>query len=352
MADLSRLRAESQLLGAERATDTAGVVARLGALQAQDLAATALAVRARTSGLTADQVDLDGEGFVRTWLMRGTLHAVAADDAGWMLDLLGPVNRAKGARRRTQLGLDDELCERAVEVLPAVLADGPLGRAEVVSRLASHGVEISPDGQAAPHLLGYAASRGVLCLGPELGRGKATYRLLEASSELSREEALAELARRYLRGHQPAGPADFAAWSGLSARDAKAAFASLDSEIVPLGPFWTLGAAAEVPSPGSIRLVGHFDPYLLGYADKTAVVPSEYVARVRTGGGFVTPTVLVDGEAVAIWRQKGAALTVEPFEPLADDVRAAVEAEVTDIGRFLDTPVRLQMGHGHLGDAN
>ncbi|SHN34335.1 winged helix DNA-binding domain-containing protein [Cryptosporangium aurantiacum] len=332
MPSLPRLRAESQLLGAERATDTAAVVARLGALQAQDLSATTLAVRARSTGLTADEVDLEGEGFVRTWLMRGTLHVVAEADAGWMLGLLGPVNRAKGARRRAQLGLDDALCERAVEALPSVLADGPLGRAEVVSGLASLGVTLGPEGQAAPHLLGYAASFGVISLGPELARGKASYRLLEASSALSRDEALAELARRYLRGHQPAEPADFAAWSGLSARDAKAAFASLE----PPEP-------VTEPQPGSVRMVGHFDPYLLGYADKTAAVPAEFVARVRTGGGFVTPTVLVDGSAVATWRLSGAALSVRPFTPLSDAVRAGIQSEVDDITRFLGTPLTLSV---------
>jgi len=219
-----------------------------------------------------------------------------------------------------------------VEALPTVLADGPLGRAEVVDRLASLGVVIDPKGQAAPHLLGYAASRGVLSLGPELARGKASYRLLKAFSDLSHDDAVTELARRYLRGHQPAEPSDFAAWSGLPARDAKAAFAAVEPSPSP------------EPSPsGTVRMVGHFDPYLLGYADKTAAVPSEFVARVRTGGGFVTPTVLVDGTAVAIWRLSGADLRVEPFEPLSDDVVAGIEAEVTDISRFLAKPLTLAL---------
>jgi hypothetical protein len=88
-----------------------------------------------------------------------------------------------------------------------------------------------------------------------------------------------------------------------------------------------------------VRLVGHFDPYLLGYADKTAAVPSGYVSRVRTGGGFVTPTVLVDGAAVATWRRNGSALSVEPFTPLDEPTRAAVEAEAADLSRFLATPI-------------
>ncbi|GAA0284297.1 winged helix DNA-binding domain-containing protein [Cryptosporangium japonicum] len=322
-------RTASQLLAAPRAASVAEVVERLGALQAQDLSATALAVRARSSGLVASELGLESPAFVRTWLMRGTLHLVAASDAGWMLSVLGPRNRARDARRRAQLGLDDAVCDRAVAALPDVLADGPLDRAEVVARLASAGVVIGP-GQAAPHLLAYAASLGVLALGPEVARGKATYRLLDPGPPPS-ADATAELARRYLDGHQPAGWADFAAWSGLGARPARAAFAALDDPTpTPRGP-----------AGPTVRLVGHFDPYLLGYADKTAAVPAEFVARVRTGGGFVTPTVLVDGRAVATWRRHGSALSVEPFTPLSDATRAAVATEATDLARFLAEPLEL-----------
>ena len=64
--------------------------------------------------------------------MRGTLHMVAAEDVGWLVALLGPGFAAGNRRRRLQLGLDDRLCERALETLPAVLADGPLSRADLV----------------------------------------------------------------------------------------------------------------------------------------------------------------------------------------------------------------------------
>ena len=336
-------RVSAQLLGSDRATSAVEVVDRLGALQAQDLSATALAVRARSDGLTAAGLGLEESRFVRTWLMRGTLHLVAASDVGWMLGLLGPINRAKGARRRAQLGLDDALCSRAVAALPEVLADGALSRAEVVTRLASLGVVIGP-GQAAPHLLGYAASLGVLCLGPEVARGKPTYRLLDAADPLEPAAAAAKLARRFLTGHQPAGWGDFGTWSGLGAREARAAFAALGDELEADGPFRTLRGSAPVPADEpAVRLVGHFDPYLLGYADRMAVVSGEFVTRVRTGGGFVTPTVLINGRAVATWRLSGTTLALEPFAPLPAPVLADVEAEVTDLSRFLAKPLTMSI---------
>ena len=99
-----------------------------------------MAVRARTQGLT--QADFDdavatSRTVVRTWLMRGTIHLVAAEDAGWMVDLIGPAVRARYRRRREQLGLTDELCERALAALPQILAGAsPMPLSQVTAQLA------------------------------------------------------------------------------------------------------------------------------------------------------------------------------------------------------------------------
>ena len=158
------------------------------------------------------------------------------------MGLLGPGFAAGGRRRRLQLGLEDRLCERALEALPAVLADGPLSRAELVRGLAAKGVRIEPDGQAPAHLVGLAAMRGLDLPGPRPGRRPG--QLCAAGvvggrrpGHRSREDALAELARRYLGGHGPAGPEDLAAWSGLALGRARRAFelAAADLREVELG---------------------------------------------------------------------------------------------------------------------
>ena len=115
MADDRALRARrlaAQLL-TRQAKDVAGAVAHLTAVQAQSTPAARLALRARVAGITAADVDracADG-AVVRTWLMRGTLHMVAAADVRWLVDLFGPANLKAGARRRKELGLTDKLCE-------------------------------------------------------------------------------------------------------------------------------------------------------------------------------------------------------------------------------------------------
>jgi len=69
-------------------------------LQAQVLSAASLGLRVRSTGLHAGDVNRalnDERSIVRTWLMRGTLHVVAAEDLRWLVQRLGPVFVRAGA---------------------------------------------------------------------------------------------------------------------------------------------------------------------------------------------------------------------------------------------------------------
>ncbi|MEU4739763.1 crosslink repair DNA glycosylase YcaQ family protein [Actinosynnema sp. NPDC023658] len=286
------------------AADLADLFGSVFALQAQDVPAARLAARAR--GVRS----LDGP-VVRTWAMRGTLHLLHEDDL-WVVPLLGPTFIAAGRRRRDQLGLTDELCARALPALREVLTE-PLERAELVRRLAEVGIALDPGTQAPAHLLAFAAHSGVLSRGLD-----DTYRLLDITCE---PKGVDELWRRYRRAYGPATPDDFAAWSGLPKRLLK------DLPEV-------IGAPAE--PDGTVRMLGHFDPYLLGYRDRSAALAPEHAPLVQTGGGFLTPYVVVDGRVVAVWRREGARIAVHPFGDRPD-----LAAEVVDLGRFLDVDARL-----------
>lgn len=392
-AQVRTARARAQLLGSSRAGGVAAVVARVVAVQSQDVRPARLAVRARSAGRTAADVDAACAtgAAVRTWLMRGTLHMVTAADVRWLLRIFGARNAAGAAGRRRRLGLSDDLCDRALAALPQVLATGPRTRAEVVAGLAEAGVAIDGSGQAPAHLLLLAASRGVVCRGPETGRDEPTYVLLDewvpadrpattapadpaagadppadrvaciAAADPSADADpsggrtaarageptdadLGRLAARYVAGHGPAAPADLAGWSGLPLGTARRAFAAADlAEIATeLGPLSVAPGSADPPEPGpaAVRLLGHFDGYLLGYRDRALSVDPAHDRAVQTGGGFVMPTVVVDGRAVATWRTTGQRVSVTPFATLSAAAAEGVGAEVADIARFLDRPVR------------
>ncbi|MFL6129825.1 MAG: winged helix DNA-binding domain-containing protein [Mycobacteriales bacterium] len=356
------LRMRAQRLSRPRAADGTAprVVRDLGAVQAQDPAAAPLAVRARSTGLLAAGVRRAREeerSIVRTWAMRYTLHLLAAEDVGWLLALLGPHLVRASARRREQLGLDEETCARAIRALREVLAHrGPLTRAEIAEELAARGIRL--DGQARPHLLGRAALDGLICLGPDRDR-QPTYVLLEdwvkPAPPLPREEALAELARRYLAAHGPAGLSDFASWTGLPAADARTGLEAVAGELTEVAvagrPAWLPSARAgwldePVPTDPVVRLLPAFDPYLLGWRDRSLIVSDEHVRDVHPGGGVIRPALLVTGRVAGTWRTRkrsgGLLVEVRPFGPLPAEVQAALAAEAVDVGRFLGVQTTLR----------
>ncbi|HEY4459930.1 MAG TPA: winged helix DNA-binding domain-containing protein [Pseudonocardiaceae bacterium] len=332
------VRARAQLLGADRAESVLDVVETIVAVQAQDVRPARLAIRVRSTGLVAADVDKACRDaiVVRTWLMRGTLHMVRAADVRWLLRVFGKRNADKYAGRRRQLGLDEDLCNRALAALPTVLRDGPMERARIVEALAEDGVIVDPTGQAPPHLLMLAASTGLICRGPETDRDEPTYVLLDDWVPPADDDPLDDLrnlATRYVAGYGPTGPADLATWSGLPLGTARCAFA--DAAIAESDPPTT-------PPTNSVRLLGHFDNYLLGYRSREPIVDPAHDKQVQTGGGFIMPTVLVDGRAVATWRTTPRGdIYLEPFGTLTEPVLRGVRDEVADIGRFLGKPVEL-----------
>lgn len=357
-ADVRRLRLASQRLTGARATGAHAAVHALGAVPAQDTRAARLAIRARSTGLDAAAVARaagEQRSVVRTWAMRGTLHALAAEDVGWVIGLLGPIFAAAGRPRRLALGLDDELCARAMRALREILAaDAPLVRAELVRRIVAAGVPIDPSGQAPAHLVACAAMEGIVCRGPEAEGEEPTYVLLEdwvgTQPPVDPHRALAELSRRYLAAHGPAGERDYAAWAGIGLRRARRGLALIGGELDEVrtsgGPAWTLRAAPSdepelADGAARVRLLGPFDPYLLGYRDRTLALDPADARRVQAGGGIVRPVLLVDGRVAGTWRPErragGLTVSVEPFTGLDDDVRGGLDAEVADLGRFLST---------------
>jgi Winged helix DNA-binding domain len=78
-SELRSRRSAAQLLDASRPRSAPNVVERLVAVQAQDLRSARLALRARSSGLTATDVErelTEQRSLVVGWLLRGTLHLV------------------------------------------------------------------------------------------------------------------------------------------------------------------------------------------------------------------------------------------------------------------------------------
>ncbi len=348
--NVRRLRARAQALaGGEREASAASVVRRVFAIQAQDSTAADLGIRVRGQDITARAIRTayeDERSIVRGWFMRGTLHTIPADDARWVLRLLAPRIIAGTGRRYQQLGLDDDLRQRADRLLRHALAThGPLSRAELTEHLAT--LDVPQDGQAPFHLIRHAALTGVLCHGPQRD-GQATYVLLDdwlptTSSPPDEDAALAELARRYLAAHAPANAEDFATWSGLPATWARRAWGKLarSGAITEYGTLTTLAERKEEPGPPpstpDVRMLPAYDNYLLGYRSRDASVPALHQAHVWPGGGVIRPTVLADGLAIATWARgsRAGSIQVDTFARVPPRIEQKIGMEKASVVGFL-----------------
>jgi len=347
-----RLRA--QLLSGRPAADPLAVTRTLLAVQAQDPRGARLAIRARSTGLVAADVDRalsEDRSLLISWLNRGTLHLVASEDYGWLRALTTPQLLTGNARRLAQEGVAPAAAERGVRAIERALErEGPLTRAQLRERIAA--ARVRTEGQALVHLLMLATLRGLAVRGP-IVEGEHAYALvadwLGEQPPVERERALAELARRYLAGHAPADERDLARWAGITLRDARAGLGAIASELhVREGGLLESAAprsrastdAPPVPDLPGPRLLGSFEPLLLGWCSREAIVGEN--KTLVTNNGLFRAFALVRGRAVATWRLARGEISLEPFGRLSRAERSALQADGEDVLRYL-SPTKINV---------
>jgi hypothetical protein len=339
-------RMTRQGLAVRPAADAAGVAAAAVGLQAQDIGAARLGVRARSTAVNEAAVvnAIQHErSVVRTWLMRSTVHLVAADDLRWMAALYGPVMERNHRIRWRNLGITEPMVDTALTHARELLDGRGLTRHELADELTARGLQLGEDGQVPTHVLAALTARGLTCRGADRGRD-ATFVLIDdwVPPAAPPADPLGELARRYFRAFGPATAADFTTWSGLPSGAAIAAIRDELTEVEFDGRRgWTLGPVEPAPA---FRLLPMFDNYLLGYRDRTAILDPRLHPQVYVGG-IIKATVVCDGRVIGIWRldraTRKAAVRVTPFESFTRRHLDELDRERADIERYLGRPVAL-----------
>jgi hypothetical protein len=337
-------RLTAQLLAGPPAHNPVEVTRRLLAVQGQDPRGARLAIRSRSTGLTAADVDralTEQRTLLITWVNRGTLHLVHREDYPWLHALTTPPLFTANARRLQQEGVSPDAAERGVSVIERALADaGPLTRVELRDRLDAAGVPTQ--GQALVHLLLLASLRGLIVRGPMVGNQHAFVLVRDWLGEaavvdgaaVDRDAALAELARRYLQGHGPAEDRDLARWAGLPLRDARAGLAAIASQLDQRGDGLVDLAGRPPPAPlPAPRLLGAFDPLLLGWCSRESILGANQT--IVTVNGIFRPFALIDGRAVATWRLPAGRVELEPFGRLTSAQLHALETDARDVECYL-----------------
>ncbi len=217
---------------------------------------------------------------------------------------------AQTAGRHRQLELDAAAFALSSRVLSSVLGGGAhLTRDVLYAHLDRAG--LATVNQRGYHLLVHAAQTGLICCGAPHA-GQPTFVLLDAwvppAPAKTRDEALAELARRYVLGHGPVTLADLMRWARLTMADARLAIAGAGTaiahtRIAEVDYLMAPDALDGVTEAGdSVHLLAGFDEYLLGYAGRDAVLDPAQADVISPGGnGVFTPTVLVNGRVHGTW---------------------------------------------------
>lgn len=323
------------------------VVRRMLAVQAQEFGQALWALGLRAPGATRDDIlaVLDSAEVVRSYPIRGTLHFVRPSDLRWMLGLTAERMIKSAARRLGELGLDQQTLDRAGDAAGEALADGmALSRDEFLEALNRSGV--STLGQRGYHIIWYLAQTELVCWGPPDGAQQALVLLGDwapGESDLDREEALRRFVLGYFTGHGPATLQDFVWWSKLTVADAKIGLALARSELTEYVydgvNYWAPSAAADQRSAaGEGLLLPGYDEYILGYQDRSLMLPGEYASRIMLAkNGVFKPSLVLDGRAVGTWRRSprehSATLTPFPESDISDP--HAFDGAIKAYERFL-----------------
>jgi len=281
---------------------------------------------------------------LRTHVLRPTWHFVTPADIRWMIELSARrVHQALAHANRSN-EIDPTLGVRATSIFEKALSRGQhLTRAKLGEELARAGITVK--GIRLALLTIFAELEQIICSGPRQGK-KLTYASLDTRAphavRLSREEALAELTRRYVRSHGPATARDFAWWSGLTSVDAKRGLEMIGAqkEVVDGLTYWTVDEKpAGTTRRREVHLLPIYDEYIVAYRDQHAV------PRGDTNHGILPQALIIDGRVAGTWKAvaktDGVDIEVAVEGKLGDSKRSALARAVTRYGRFRERQMTL-----------
>lgn len=345
---IARWRLASQWLDGARPGDAVDVVGHLLAVQAENHAQASFALASRSTDLTAAAIveQFDRGDILRTHVLRPTWHFVRPADLVWLADVTAPRARRTFRDPKREFGLEDADLDRAADAIVRMIdGEGPRTRPELHTGLVAAGV---PDqGRAIGMCLMHAEFGAMICSGPLRG-GDHTYALVTdrapGARRLDREEALAELALRYVTSHGPVTDRDLAYWATLTLADVRAGLAAVADQLEAFEyddrTFWIAGdppATDGVPEPRG-HLLLRLDEFHNGVQDSRSVLDADgIVPDVRAPNVGMT---LVDGQMLGGMRRTlrtdDVEFAIDLYRPLTNEERDIVDQAAARHAAFLE----------------
>jgi hypothetical protein len=350
--DIARQRLRQQFLVGTPCKRPEEVVDRLLAVQSQDYLGAKWAVAQRTRGCDVAAVEeafRDGR-ILRTHVMRPTWHFVSPADIHWLLELTAPRVHAVSAYYYRRHGIDAPAVKRSRTRIEKALSRGEhLTREELARAIDARDATMT--GERLGYFIMHAELDALICSGAMRGK-QQTYALLEERAQrrrkFGRDEALAQLARRYVVGHGPAQAQDLAWWSGLTVADARrgleASKNDLEQMVIDGRAYWFAPATPTRRSARpTVHLLPNYDELLIGFRDRGfALDPNvEPIERVLSAHFIV-----VDGRIVGGYRRTLAKdevlISAELLRAVTTAERMGIETAAGRYAKSLGLALRLE----------
>jgi uncharacterized protein YcaQ len=333
-------------------------------VQAQVMTAAYLQLWTRNHALTRSDIEAalwKSRTLVKTSLMRQTLHIIPTDEFPLYISALRASRRAGVLRVMARCGISEEQAEAMTPVILKTLENGACGRAEIVAALrpgANKAVRFWIENSWG--LVRLPVADGLICYGggenKEVNFIRVDHWLPKLKMKLMPAiEAQRALLRKYLRAYGPATLTDFAHWSGIAMADVRQLGPQSDSEVVEISGgkrplLMHRDDVSELKRPavsGCVRLLPHFDVYLLAHREKEHLLSSEHYKRVYRNQGWISPVLLIDGEVSGVWsskkRGRKVSVEVDAFRKLSKAESAGVSHEGEALGKFLGSEVDVKV---------
>jgi len=311
-AELLHIRLYNQLLSTHEMKEPHEIVSWMGAMQSQALGLAKWAIGSRlVNKHEKDITDALNTGkIIRMHTLRPTWHFVSAEDVHWMNELSYSRLKPVYLSYAKMLGIDASLIYPNIHLIEALLSGGKhLSRQEIGNALAESGVLLDDN-----HLklsLSFAELEGMIVNG-ELVGSRQTYTLLEEWApripDLTREEALERLARKYFSSHGPATLQDFVWWSGLSITECWQAMEMIRPdfirETINGRECWMSNDIQSPPSDhASTLLLAPFDEFVVSYKERSEMIEEAHYSKVMTKNGIFSPTIMLNGTIIGSWKK-------------------------------------------------
>jgi len=349
---INELRLASQQLNGSAFTTPEEMVKWFGAVQGQEYAQSKWMLGSRLPKLTDKDIEnkLTDGTILRTHLLRPTWHFATAEDIYWLLMLTAPRVHTVNAFMYRQLELDTALFKKSNKIIAKVLkGNNQLTRDEINSILKKHKIEAA--GHRLSYIMMHAELNGIICSGARRGN-KFTYALLEERAKNSRrynkEDALAELTKRYFQSRGPATINDFSTWSGLTLAECRQGI-----EMINAGLQRLLHAKNEhyfIPPhivheySINLYLLPIYDEYIMGYKDRSAMLELKNNLQQAYSFSFDC-TIIYKGQIIGTWKRtignKEIDVFYQFFKPLTDKQKKEFKNSVERFSEFNKLPVTL-----------